>query len=244
MSTTSFTPPFSVKNSDEYKDALTAIHDELHTITKNITYLDAYNIVDVVTDSSKFGAQIAALSNNSSLVINSQPFFYNNVSYNTGDIVLKITSGEVVHIQAQPGGIFYPYKVDRDSNGNYSIKYQYSKTSPETNTPKNADVGEVAPLGSSIEFKGLSASDSLQSYVYGVWAPLDQLELPVYKYEEKEIQPQIQFWFVNEQDGIVTPIEELCIEYTLTQNNSKWIINIDEALDQYVEDGGVWVKVK
>lgn len=250
MSITSFTPPFSVGSASDYGDALKVIHDELHTITKNITYLDAYNIVDVVVDSTKFGAQIAALSSNSSLVINSQPFFYNGISYNTGDIVLKISSGEVVHIKAQPGGIFYPSKVGRDSNGNYSIQYTYSKTSPEPSTTNNADVNQTTTLAESIQFRGLSASDTTESYIYGVWDSLDSLQgsgkLEVYVFDGKIVYPQLQFWFaqLNPTTLKMEPFEELCIEYTLTQTDGYWNISIDSNLDQLVENSGIWVKVK
>ena len=250
MSITSFTPPFSVGSSSDYGDALNVIHDELHTITKNITYLDAYNITDVVVDSSSFGAQVSALSTNSSLVINSQPFFYNGVSYNTGDIVLKISSGEIVHIKAQPGGIFFPSKVARDQNGNYSIQYTYSKTSPEPNTKNETSVNETTALNSIIEFKGLSASDTSQSYIYGVWASLDTLQttskLEVYTFNGKIIYPQLQFWYAEPDTTTLKmePVEELCIEYTLEQSNGYWNITIDSGLNQLVENSGIWVKVK
>lgn len=250
MSITSFTPPFSVGGSSDYGDALDIIHKELHTITKNITYLDAYNITDVVVDSSNFGAQISALSSNSSLVINSQPFFYNGVSYNTGDIVLKITSGEVVHIKAQPGGIFFPSKLTRDSNGNYSIQYTYSKTSPEPGTKNEVSVGATTTLNSVIEFKNLSASDTSQSYIYGVWTSLGALQtsskLEVYTFNGKIVYPQLQFWYVepNATTLKMEPIEELCIEYTLEQSDGYWNITIDSELDQLVDNSGIWVKVK
>lgn len=247
MSINSFTPPFVVSGSNDFKDALGVIHDELHKISKNITYLDAYNITSVVDDSSNFGAQVSSLSNNSALVINSQPFFYNNVSYNTGDIVLKISSGDIVHIKAQPGGIFYPSKITKDQKGNYSIRYTYSKTSPITGTLESANIDQVAKLGASIEFKGLEASDSLQSYVYGNWCSLKDNNISIYKYDGVDIQPQIQFWLVSiDKDNIVTPVEELCVEYTLTQteDKTKWSIAVDSSLNNLIESNLIWIKVK
>lgn len=245
MAQLTFTPPFKIDNASQFKEALEVIHDELHKVTKNITYLDAYNITDVVVDSAKFNAQIAALEINSALVINSQPFFYNGVSYNTGDVILKMNSGETVHIKAQPGGIFYPSKISRDSNGNYSISYTYSKAAPVDGTQKTTTVGtDITNPYETISFTNLSASDVNSSYVYGVWASLKNLDLPIYYFNNSEITPQIQFWLVKKENETITPIEELSIEYTLTKSNSKWLIVIDSALNTLINDNLIWVKVK
>ena len=83
------TKTFKIAKEADYSTQLSDLNNEINSVKKQITYLDVYNITDTVTDKNTFNAKVNALMNNSSLVINTTPFFINDKLYNTGDIILK-----------------------------------------------------------------------------------------------------------------------------------------------------------
>ena len=99
MSTKTFA--FKATNETEFSTRLNELNNKIDSVKKQITYLDVYNIIDTVTDKNTFNAKVNALMNNSSLVINTTPFFVNNKLYKTGDIILKNNYGDIVHIKSQ-----------------------------------------------------------------------------------------------------------------------------------------------
>ena len=144
------------------------LYERISKVSKEINYLDLYNIVDVVTDKTTVRAQINNLTPNSSLVINTEPFYINSDFYNTGDIILKNSIGRVIHIPAQPGGIYFPASI-RSSNGTYQIEYQYYGQEPQESpisTPANTD--SIQTPSKKITFTNLEAQDPSNSYIYGI----------------------------------------------------------------------------
>ena len=103
-------------NAADFQTQIDNLNTKLNSVAKNLTYFDFYNIVDVTVNKNNFSAQVNALTPNTSLIINSEPFFLNDVYYNTGDIIFKSSNSNIVHIKAQTGGIYYPNKITFEKN--------------------------------------------------------------------------------------------------------------------------------
>ena len=97
--------------ASDYQERLNELDQAIANVKKNITYLDTLNIIDAVTDKKNFAAQMNALTPNSSLVINTEPFNESGVNYSRGDIILKDASDIIHHIPGQSGGLYYPKRI-------------------------------------------------------------------------------------------------------------------------------------
>lgn len=223
----------STGGENNYITRTNDLYKRISQISKEINYLDLYNIIDVVTDKTTVRAQINNLTPNSSLVINTEPFYVNSDFYNTGDIILKNSTGRVIHIPAQPGGIYFPASI-KSNSGTYQIEYQYYGQEPqESPISVPADTDSIRTPSKKITFTNLEAQDPGNSYIYGIWSRMNDWASPTlmyqfqcYKHNEQLIQPQIQFWLVDEQD---TPKEQIFTDYTTsTISDEKWVIQISK----------------
>jgi hypothetical protein len=161
---------FSIaKSSTHYQERLNELDQAIASVKKNITYLDTLNIIDAVTNSDNFAAQVNALTPNSSLVINTEPFDQNNENYSRGDIILKDANDRIHHIPGQSGGLYYPKKITQPDTTkmNYNIEYAFINTI-RTEEIANASVNnEVSFAAQSITFSGLTGGDASNSHIYG-----------------------------------------------------------------------------
>lgn len=230
-------------NAKDFQTQIDNLNTKLDNVAKNLTYFDFYNIVDVTVNKNNFSAQVNALTPNTSLIINSEPFFLNNVYYNTGDIIFKSSNSNIVHIKAQTGGIYYPNKITFDKNSNsYSIEYKYTPTQPATGTTEDVQVSkdnqEDTANGAAytMNFNGLKNSN--QGTIYGLWEKFTN-SFPAYKKDNTIIQPYIKFYLCDTENNI--PSEEICLDYSLTLSNNQWNIEIKDIDTNKVN---LWMKVK
>lgn len=206
-----FNPPFNVGSSEEYGKALQAINNKIDEIGKTITYLDVYNIVDVVTDYTKLPAQINSLPNNSSLVINAPSFVLNEETYKTGDIILKLYNGTNIHIRAQAGGIFYPSSlITKDGGKNYTLQYSFSPSEP-------VEGSSTGTLAKTISFENIKTDNSNKT-IYGIFEEFGKTG-SYYFDAITSVQPQIQFW----KD------EEIFCDFILTLTNNQYKVTVEGA---------------
>ena len=234
--TNTFTPKFHVDNQEGYGKALRTLHEEISTINKNITYLDVYNIVDVVTDKVNFSAQVGKLGVNSALIINAQPFSENSVNYNTGDIIYKTSTGNVIHIRAQAGGIYYPKSIDQ-KDGGLSITYVYASSTWEGEYPGEGEK-EIGPY-KTITFSNLQNQTS-NTNIYGLWIPYKDKNNEIVGLKDGNnnlIQPQIQFWLVNDDKQ---PVEQIFIDYSLKTNGDNLVVELPDISGR----NDIYMKVK
>ena len=235
--TNTFIPKFHVDNQEGYGKALRTLHEEISTINKNITYLDVYNIVDVVTDKINFSAQVGKLGVNSALIINAQPFSENSVNYNTGDIIYKTSTGNVIHIRAQAGGIYYPKSIDQ-KNGGLNITYAYASSTLEGSYPGEGEK-EIGPY-QTIEFSNLQNQTS-NTNIYGLWIPYTDTIVALKDGNGKLIQPQIQFWLVTGDDkNNKQPVEQIFIDYSLKTSGNNWVVELSDISER----NDIYMKVK
>lgn len=233
--TNTFTPKFHVDNPEKYGEALRTLHKEISTINKNITYLDVYNIVDVVTDKINFSAQVGKLGVNSALIINAQPFSENSVNYNTGDIIYKTSTGNVIHIRAQAGGIYYPQSIIQEGGG-LSITYAYASSTLEGSYPGEGEK-EIGPY-QIITFSNLQNQTS-NTNIYGLWIPYTDPIVALKDENGNLIQPQIQFWLVNNNNDN-SPVEQIFIDYSLKDNGNNWVVELSDISER----NDIYMKVK
>ena len=232
-------------NAADFQTQIDNLNTKLNSVAKNLTYFDFYNIVDVNVNKNNFSAQVNALTPNTSLIINSEPFFLNDVYYNTGDIIFKSSNSNIVHIKAQTGGIYYPNKITFENNS-YSIEYKYTPTQPVTGSSTDVDISieDQAANGAAetIKFNGLTTH--APSTIYGLWKKFTS-SFPACKKDGNVIQPYIKFYLYDKEDKI-TP-EEICLDYSLTcQNentdNPTWNIKINDSNEEFLTN--IWMKVK
>ena len=234
-------------NARDFQTQIDNLNTKLDSVAKNLTYFDFYNIVDVTVNKNNFSAQVNALTPNTSLIINSEPFFLNNVYYNTGDIIFKSSNSNIVHIKAQTGGIYYPNKITFENNS-YSIEYKYTSTQPVTGTEENVDVStdneEHTANGAAYTINFHKLTNSNQGTIYGLWQKFTN-SFPVYKKDGTVIQPYIKFYLCDGTNN--TNYEEICLDYSLTcQNentdNPTWNIEISDSNEEFLTN--LWMKVK
>ena len=258
--TKTFSLPASKQSS--YQNQLFTLETKIGEINKQISYLDVYNIVAVCENKDTFAAQVNALTANSSLVINTEGFYWNEERYETGDIILKIADGTPIHIRAQTGGIYYPSKVKENSTG-LDLTYTFSPIKP---TKINATVTEdkttsvVTELGKEISFE---LTQKAPSNIYGLWKEYGDGTFKAEYIEAKNedgtvaknedgsvkkilIQPYIKFYL---QDN-----EEIICDYswkvTGTESNKQIEVNVGDMKTSYLDKDSnttihtVYMKVK
>ena len=135
-----------IRSLSELKDYIEYIQGKIQLATKELTYWDIYKLSSTVEKSSDFNKMVNELLPNTSLVINCNRFIWNSVEYNTGDIVIKLESGELLHVLNNNAGVYIP-KWD---NTNKQLKYEFSNT----------------PSSSAASIK-LSELKSTEGYIYG-----------------------------------------------------------------------------
>lgn len=238
-----FNYPVRIGSASEYGQVLADLNNKLDNIKRKISYFDTYNITATVSDSSVFSAQINSLPANEALVINCNPFSYNGESFVPGDIVLKISSGQIVHIKSLTGGVYYPSKVQGENNS-FTIQYTFSGAAPTMASSIVETPGSEASLAKDIIFKNLTTENPTN--IYGLW---EQMESNTYEFDayvtnneandDYVVRPFIQFYLcVN---GV--PVEQVFLEYSLTLNTEgslTWVITLDEEL----ASGDIYIKVK
>lgn len=241
-----------INNESSYKDELNRLNNELNSITKNITYLDAYNIIDSVEKPETFNAKVNALVPNSSLVINAESFTKDGVSYSRGDVILKNANSQVVHIKSQTGGVYYPsaVTVEDEKSQLYSVIYKYQGSKPEKEDLADKNIVNIvninnlqedeeipnAPFKDTIRFQGFNFTQDT-NYVYGLWEPVTTL-IPKFTYNEKNIIPYIKFYTVTGGEGNKMPNEEVIIDYKLELINDSYQVTPEE------NNLNLWMKVK
>lgn len=230
-------------SASDYQRRLNDLDEAIAAVKKNITYLDALNIIDAVISKENFAAQVNALTPNSSLVINTEPFNENNTNYNRGDIILKDANDVVHHIPGQQGGLYYPISITSASTSNassnvvnYNINYKFTPTEPtEGNIVKPIGEDVDSPV-SNITFSGLTGGSISNSFIYGFFGSYATISL------DKDsngnfIEPMVEFYFVDNNNNKI--MERVEIDYSL-----EYLFDGDSAVLKNPLPGTLYMKVK
>jgi hypothetical protein len=206
---------FSIaKSSTHYQERLNELDQAIASVKKNITYLDTLNIIDAVTNSDNFAAQVNALTPNSSLVINTEPFDQNNENYSRGDIILKDANDRIHHIPGQSGGLYYPKKITQPDTTkmNYNIEYTFiNAIPPEGSISVSVGSGITASEArQNIEFTSIGGGEIENSFIYGYYGALGSSHIIPNIAQIPNVDPVIEFYFM---DSSGSPKERVEIEY-------------------------------
>lgn len=240
-----FTPDTVVRTSSTYSAMLTALEEKIDSVKREISYFDVYNITTVTTDPDAFPSQISALPFGQSLVINTESSFnHNQVLYNRGDILLKLNTGQLVHIKSQTGGIYYPSNITM-VDGAYALEYSYSSAAP-VDSGDIKDEEDPTRLGvtgfaKKIRVNGLTSSST--SNIYGNW---DIVSERGYNFEgSADITPMIQFFFTKSDDTKIIDMEEVVVDYDLSHETEDWVATLPSDMQMSTNTGcQLYAKVK
>lgn len=248
MSTIKTFEPAKCKGS--YSDKLSFLSEQIQEIKKEISYLDLYNITAVIDDPALFYSITGSIFPNSAAIINCDPFFINDTQYKTGDILLKIADGSLVHIKATTSGVYYPSSITDDGQG-YVLTYEFSSSIPTQETSKIEVGGKIDNPVTTIQFTEIQGESDAS--IYGNWFQLTGKANKFKAYEHGKddesktpINPMCQFFFCS-KDGSV--LEEIYADYNLTlsekegEKEKEWEISGLEDLIKK-EDNYIFIKVK
>lgn len=221
--------------ASEYQERLNDLDEAIASVKKNITYLDALNIIDAVISKENFAAQVNALTPNSSLVINTEPFNENNTNYNRGDIILKDANDVVHRIPGQQGGLYYPVSVTQKGT-NYNISYKFTPVEPITGEVSVSIGSLVNSPVTSIVFNGLTGGSISNSFIYGFFGSYATISLNKDS-NGNFIEPMVEFYFVDDSNNQV--MERVEIDYSL-----EYLFDGDSAVLKNPLPGTLYMKVK
>lgn len=221
----------TVVSGGDYQKRLNELNQAIASVKKNITYLDTLNIVDAVVDKRNFASQVNALTPNSSLVINTEPFNEGGVNYSRGDIILKDASDIIHHIPGQSGGLYYPKKITQPDTTkmNYNIEYAFINAIPPTGAI-SASVGSeitVNEAKQNIEFTGIGGGKAEDSFIYGYCGALGNSHIIPNIVQIPNVDPIIEFYFM---DSSGNPKERVEVEYSHEVSDGSMFLTLPSTM--------------
>ena len=133
-----FTPIKKVSTKDGFQEQINTLQEQLNKCTREITALDAYHIVTSVDDLDNLESTLNRLVPGEACVINAP----STAEYKMGDIIIKKSAIETIHVKAFDTGVYYPSKVEKNTTtGNIEVTYTFSQNAPsdkEDSEPKKA----------------------------------------------------------------------------------------------------------
>ena len=122
-----FTPIKKVSTKDGFQEQINTLQEQLNKCTREITALDAYHIVTSVDDLDNLQSTLSRLVPGEACVINAP----STAEYKMGDIIIKKSAIETIHVKAFDTGVYYPSKVEKNSTtGNIEVTYTFSQNAP------------------------------------------------------------------------------------------------------------------
>ena len=227
-------PNPNANNKEAVQKNINYLYDKLSTVSKTLTYWDLYKITEVVTDKKNLQSITNSLLPFTSAIINTPTSFQEGTeTYAVGDVVLKQQDGSIQHIQAERGGIFFPYKITKTSsdasNYNYTIDYQLKSHEPNEGSQDVEGVkGKWDTSGKyykNISYENLTGGAGVSPY-NNVQFPSDgnlsfEFDVAYLKGTETEIRPIIKCYNDNG--------EEVYCDFTcaVPENETQWEFSMD-----------------
>lgn len=229
--------------SGNYSTQLSELNNKITNIKRLLSYYDVFNIAEVVEDPQEFAVKLNALTPNSSLVINTDPFEYAGVIYSRGDFVLKDINENISHIEAKASGVYTPI-LNVEENGNLVVTYKYSGEQPSGQI--EYDMSEELPSErntpySEITYTNIPQNNNPKIYSYsGLVKDWDDDVIET----EKEgstyiVYPVLKFYFQSSDNNFC---EEVSLEYELIIQDGKWVLNFVD--DNEILKENLYMKVK
>lgn len=126
----------------ELNDQYNALYNLLINNQRQISYLDLYKITEYINtpeESVQIGSKFAQLNPNTAIGIGIPSVKFNGVEFYQGDLLLKLSNGQMQKLDAPSHGIYFPKWESKDNIGKKLI-WVYSKEEPneptDTTTPQ------------------------------------------------------------------------------------------------------------
>ena len=204
-----FTPIKKVSTKDGFQEQINTLQEQLNKCTREITALDAYHIVTSVDD----------LDNLQSCVINAP----STAEYKMGDIIIKKSAIETIHVKAFDTGVYYPSKVEKNTTtGNIEVTYTFSQNAPSDK--------EGSEPQKNYTFKIDTPNNNVLYYSFGgttneveITATGQPIDIQGSANESLTSRPIIRFYYYP--DKTKQDKEEIFLSYTMTATTSGNITN-------------------
>lgn len=233
-----FTPIKKVSTKDGFQEQINTLQEQLNKCTREITALDAYHIVTSVDDLDNLESTLNRLVPGEACVINAP----STAEYKIGDIIIKKSAIETIHVKAFDTGVYYPSKVEKNTTtGNIEVTYKFSQNAPSDKegsepqesyqftipTPDN-NVLYYSFGGSTNESEPLTSGDSVTIQGAANKAPTSR--------------PIIRFYYYP--DTTKPDKEEILLSYKMTATTSGNITNYTVTPENVPANGRTVMVVK
>lgn len=124
----------------ELNEQYNALYNLLTNNQRQISYLDLYKITEYIStekDGVQIGSKFAQLNPNTAIGIGIPSIVFNGETFYQGDLLLKLSNGQMQKLDAPSHGIYFPsMKVEtlEDGTTTKSIFWSYSKDEPVEGT--------------------------------------------------------------------------------------------------------------
>lgn len=232
-----FTPIKKVSTKDGFQEQINTLQEQLNKCTREITALDAYHIVTSVDDLDNLESTLSHLVPGEACVINAP----STAEYKMGDIIIKKSAIETIHVKAFDTGVYYPSKVEKNpTTGNIEVTYTFSQNEPsdkEDSEPKKSYTFHIPTTDNNVlyySFDGTTneaevtkrASIIIQGTANRT--PISRPIIRFYYYPDKTKQDK----------------EEILLSYTMTAETSGNITNYTVIPDSIPANGRTVMVVK
>lgn len=234
----SFTPIKKVSTKDGFQEQINTLQEQLNNCTRDITALDAYHIVTSVDDLDNLESTLSRLVPGEACVINAP----STAEYKMGDIIIKKSAIETIHIKAFDTGVYYPSKVEKnETTGNIEVTYQFSKNAPsnkEGSVPQESYTFNIPTTDNNILYYSFGGSTNEAE----ITAAGQSIVIQGAANKTPTSRPIIRFYYYP--DKTKQDKEEILLSYKMTTETSGNVINYTVIPDSIPVNGRTVMVVK
>lgn len=233
-----FTPIKKVSTKDGFQEQINTLQEQLNKCTREITALDAYHIVTSVDDLDNLESTLSRLVPGEACVINAP----STAEYKMGDIIIKKSAIETIHVKAFDTGVYYPSKVEKNSTtGNIEVTYKFSQNAPsdkEDSEPKEAYTFTIPTPDNNVLYYSFGGStNESEALISG-----DSVTIQGAANKAPTSRPIIRFYYYP--DTTKPDKEEILLSYTMTTETSGNVTNYTVTPDSVPANGRTVMVVK
>lgn len=233
-----FTPIKKVSTKDGFQEQINTLQEQLNKCTREITALDAYHIVTSVDDLDNLESTLSRLVPGEACVINAP----STAEYKMGDIIIKKSAIETIHVKAFDTGVYYPNEVKKNEvTGNIEVTYMFSQNAPsdkEGSTPQKSYTFPIPTTDNNILYYSFGGTKN-EVEITATGQPID---IQGSANESLTSRPIIRFYYYP--DKTKQDKEEILLSYKMTTETSGDVINYTVMPDSIPVNGRTVMVVK
>lgn len=233
-----FTPIKKVSTKDGFQEQINTLQEQLNKCTRDITSLDAYHIVTSVDDIDNLESTLSRLVPGEACVINAP----STAEYKMGDIIIKKSAIETIHVKAFDTGVYYPSKVEKNSTtGNIEVTYTFSQNAPsdkEGSEPKKTYTFTIPTTDNNVLYYSFGGTIN-EAEITATGQPV---VIQGAANKTPTSRPIIRFYYYP--DKTKQDKEEILLSYKMTTETSGDVINYTVIPDSIPVNGRTVMVVK